>query len=99
MKRLAGAGDRFAEESIAITAENIRRLRDKPGVSGVHIMPLGWRKWQCLRSDREGTMKLLTSRALARATNLDIPGGVVIAEALMQIFRYNKLNRIYSSDL
>ena len=42
MKRLAGAGDRFAEESIAITAENIRRLRDKPGVSGVHIMPLGW---------------------------------------------------------
>jgi len=42
-------------------------------------------------------MKLLTSRVLARATNLDIPGGVVIAEALMQIFRYNKLNRIYSS--
>ncbi len=42
MKRLAGAGERFAEESIAITAGNIRRLRDKPGVSGVHIMPLGW---------------------------------------------------------
>jgi len=42
-------------------------------------------------------MKLLTSRVLARATNLDIPGGVVIAEALMQIFRYNKLNRVYSS--
>ncbi len=42
-------------------------------------------------------MKLLTSKVLARATNLDIPGGVVIAEALMQIFRYNKLNRVYSS--
>lgn len=42
-------------------------------------------------------MKLLTSRELARATNLDIPGGAVIAEALMQIFRYNKLNRVYSS--
>ena len=42
MKRLAGAGDKFAEESIAITVENIRRLREKPGVSGVHVMPLGW---------------------------------------------------------
>lgn len=42
MKRLADAGDRFAEESIAITAENIRCLRGKRGVSGVHIMPLGW---------------------------------------------------------
>ncbi|MCU0366064.1 MAG: lysophospholipid acyltransferase family protein [Bacteroidales bacterium] len=42
-------------------------------------------------------MKLLTSRELAKATNLDMPGGVFIAEALMQIFRYNKLNRVYSS--
>jgi len=42
MKRLAGAGDRFSEESIAITVENIERLKGKPGVSGVHIMPLGW---------------------------------------------------------
>ncbi len=42
-------------------------------------------------------MKLLTSRELARATNLDTPGGVIIAQALMQIFRYNKLNRVYSS--
>lgn len=42
-------------------------------------------------------MKLLTSRELARATNLDTPGGVIIAEALMQIFRYNKVNRVYSS--
>jgi putative hemolysin len=41
-------------------------------------------------------MKLLTSRELARAANLDIPGGVVIAKALMQIFRYNKLNRVYT---
>lgn len=42
-------------------------------------------------------MKLLTSRELARAANLDIPGGVVVAKALMQIFRYNKLNRVYTN--
>ncbi len=42
MKRLEGAGDRFQEESIAITVENIKRLRGKHGVSGVHLMPLGW---------------------------------------------------------
>lgn len=42
-------------------------------------------------------MKLLSSRELARATNLDTPGGVIIAEALMQIFRYNKVNKVYSS--
>jgi 5,10-methylenetetrahydrofolate reductase len=42
MKRLADAGDGFAEESIRITVENIRRLREKSGVHGVHIMPLGW---------------------------------------------------------
>jgi putative hemolysin len=42
-------------------------------------------------------MKLLTSRELARATNIDTPGGMIISEALMQIFRYNKLNRVYSS--
>ncbi|MCJ7820997.1 MAG: lysophospholipid acyltransferase family protein, partial [Bacteroidales bacterium] len=43
-------------------------------------------------------MKLLTSRELARATNLDIPGGIIIAKALMQIFKYNKLNRVYTSS-
>jgi putative hemolysin len=43
-------------------------------------------------------MKLLTSHELARATNLNIPGGVIIAKALMQIFRYNKLNKVYSSS-
>ncbi len=43
-------------------------------------------------------MKLVTSRELAKATNLDTPGGVFIAEALMQIFRYNKLNKLYSSS-
>ncbi len=42
-------------------------------------------------------MKLLTSREMARVTNLDLPGGEIIAEALMQIFRYNKLNRVFSS--
>ncbi|HUW93005.1 MAG TPA: lysophospholipid acyltransferase family protein [Bacteroidales bacterium] len=43
-------------------------------------------------------MKLLTSRELARATNLNIPGGIIIAKALMQIFRYNKLNKVYTSS-
>ncbi len=42
MKRLAGAGDRFREESISITVETMKRLREKHGVSGVHLMPLGW---------------------------------------------------------
>ncbi|MEZ4996791.1 MAG: hypothetical protein R2758_04750 [Bacteroidales bacterium] len=42
-------------------------------------------------------MKLFTSRELARATHLEIPGGVIIAKALMQIFRYNRLNRVYAS--
>lgn len=42
-------------------------------------------------------MKLLTSRELARATNLNIPGGDIIAKALMQIFKYNKLNKVYTS--
>jgi methylenetetrahydrofolate reductase (NADPH) len=42
MKRLADAGEKVAEESIAIAVETIRKLRNKNGVSGVHIMPLGW---------------------------------------------------------
>ncbi len=42
-------------------------------------------------------MKLLTSKELARATHLDIRGGEVIAQALMRIFRYNRLNRVYAS--
>lgn len=44
-------------------------------------------------------MKLLTSRELAQATNIDTPGGMIISEALMQIFRYNKLNRVFSSAI
>lgn len=43
-------------------------------------------------------MKLLTSRELARATQLDRRGGEVIAQALMQIFRYNRLNRVYANS-
>lgn len=42
-------------------------------------------------------MNLLTSKELARATHLDIRGGEVIAQALMRIFRYNRLNRVYAS--
>lgn len=41
-------------------------------------------------------MKLLTSEELARAVNLNIPGGNLIASALMQLFKYNKLNKVYS---
>lgn len=53
---------------------------------------------ECVAGYYKGSiMKLLTSKELAKATRLNIPGGVVIAEALMQIFRYNKLNRVYSS--
>lgn len=44
-------------------------------------------------------MKLLTPKDLAKAANLNIPGGNLIAGALMQIFRYNKVNRVYSSVL
>jgi putative hemolysin len=47
--------------------------------------------------NKGGTMKFLTSRELARAANLNTSGGVIIAQALMQIFRYNRLNRVYSS--
>ena len=42
MKRMADAGPGLAEESINITVENMKKLMTKPGVSGVHIMPLGW---------------------------------------------------------
>jgi methylenetetrahydrofolate reductase (NADPH) len=42
MNRLSDAGDKLAEESMTITIETIRRLKNKHGVSGVHIMPLGW---------------------------------------------------------
>lgn len=43
-------------------------------------------------------MNQLTSRELARATHLDLQGGVIIARALMQIFRYNRVNRVYASS-
>jgi putative hemolysin len=42
-------------------------------------------------------MKLLTPKELARATHLDIRGGEVMAQALMRIFRYNRLNRVYTN--
>jgi methylenetetrahydrofolate reductase (NADPH) len=35
MKRLADAGDRFAEESVAITVENLLKLKAKKGITGV----------------------------------------------------------------
>jgi len=60
MKRLADAGDRFADESIAITAETLARLRTKKGISGVHIMPLGW----------ENALPLILEKAAHETTDL-----------------------------
>lgn len=60
MKRLADAGDHFAEESIAITAETLVKLRAKKGVSGVHIMPLGW----------EDALPLIIEKASHETTDL-----------------------------
>jgi methylenetetrahydrofolate reductase (NADPH) len=59
MKRLADAGDRFTEESIAITVENLVRLKAKKGISGVHIMPLGW----------EDSVPLIINRASDEASD------------------------------
>ncbi len=42
MKRMEQAGADASAEGIRIAVETIRRLRTKPGISGVHIMPLGW---------------------------------------------------------
>lgn len=42
MKRMEKAGADASGEGIRIAVETIRRLRTKPGISGVHIMPLGW---------------------------------------------------------
>ena len=60
MKRLADAGDSFAEESIAITAETLVKLKTKKGVSGVHIMPLGW----------EDALPLIIEKAANETTDL-----------------------------
>jgi methylenetetrahydrofolate reductase (NADPH) len=42
MQRLTDAGDKVADEGVRIAVETIRKLRGKQGISGVHIMPLGW---------------------------------------------------------
>jgi methylenetetrahydrofolate reductase (NADPH) len=42
LQRLSDAGDKAADEGIRIAVENIRRLKSKKGISGIHIMPLGW---------------------------------------------------------
>jgi putative hemolysin len=42
-------------------------------------------------------MKLFTSLELLKAANIKMPGGILIAKALMQILRYNKLNETYTS--
>ena len=60
MKRLADAGDRFAQESISVTAETLVKLKAKKGVSGVHIMPLGW----------EDALPLIIEKAAYETTDL-----------------------------
>ncbi|MCJ7820996.1 MAG: methylenetetrahydrofolate reductase, partial [Bacteroidales bacterium] len=42
MRRMEEAGANAGDEGIRIAVEIIRNLRKKPGISGVHIMPLGW---------------------------------------------------------
>jgi methylenetetrahydrofolate reductase (NADPH) len=42
MQRLKDAGNSAETEGIKIAVETIRGLRDRKGISGVHIMPLGW---------------------------------------------------------
>jgi len=41
-------------------------------------------------------MKILTSKDIAKTENLTIPEGTVIVKTLLQIFKFNKLNKVYS---
>lgn len=41
-------------------------------------------------------MKILTSKDIAKTENLTLPDGTIIAGTLLQIFKYNKLNKVYS---
>jgi len=41
-------------------------------------------------------MRILTSKDIANTENLTIPEGTIIAGTLLQIFKYNKLNKVYS---
>ena len=41
-------------------------------------------------------MKILTSKDIAKTENLTIPEGTIIVKTLLQIFKYNKLNKVYS---
>jgi hypothetical protein len=41
-------------------------------------------------------MKILTSKDISKTENLTIPEGTIIARTLLQIFKYNKLNKVYS---
>jgi len=42
IRRMEKAGSNAQEEGIRIAVEIIRELRRKPGINGVHIMPIGW---------------------------------------------------------
>ena len=42
LSRMEKAGDGAREEGIAITLEMIASLRKKKGISGIHLMSLGW---------------------------------------------------------
>jgi methylenetetrahydrofolate reductase (NADPH) len=42
LKRMEAAGDGAKEEGLAIALELIEAIRDKEGVSGIHLMAVGW---------------------------------------------------------
>ena len=42
-------------------------------------------------------MMLLTSKELLKAAKMNFPGGAILANAMMELFRYNELNEVYSS--
>jgi methylenetetrahydrofolate reductase (NADPH) len=42
LKRVEAAGDGAAEEGVTIALELIEAIKSKEGVSGVHLMPVGW---------------------------------------------------------
>jgi putative hemolysin len=41
-------------------------------------------------------MRILTSKDIGDTENLTIPEGTIIADTLLQIFKYNKLHKVYS---
>jgi methylenetetrahydrofolate reductase (NADPH) len=60
LKRLEKAGDGAPEEGIRIALEQVELLRNKKGINGIHIMPLGW---------EESVPRILMDSGLSRNKN------------------------------